>query len=165
MESLCSEKFICSCSGNDSCMLPSRCMLASMRSAPSAKLPPLYVPMSPVARPPRFKQCPVALVPTLGCSRRPDRNLDLLISALYGHIIPEGTFSQNGPHISRTRPVIPQETPAHPDAFARASTSARQRGGRAPVSPCLHPCPCTHGEIRGRNGPGRSAREPHTNRK
>ena len=58
-----------------------------------------------------------------------------------------------------------KKAPAHPDAFARASTNVRPRGGRAPVSPCLHPCPRTHGEIRGRNGPGRRAREPHTNRK
>ena len=35
---------------------------------------------------------------------------------------------------------------AHPDAFARASTRPSPRGGRAPVSPCLYPCPRTHGE-------------------
>ena len=54
------ESFICCCSGRDSCMLPSRCMLPSLRS-------------------PTCKPCPVALVPdsTVGCSRPPARNLDL----------------------------------------------------------------------------------------
>ena len=52
-----------------------------------------------------------------------------------------------------------------PRRFRCASTSARPRGERAPVSPCLHPCPRTHGEIRGRNGPGWRSREPHTNPK
>ena len=55
--------------------------------------------------------------------------------------------------------------PAHPDAFARASTSAGPRSGRAPNFPCLHPCPRTHGEIRGRNAPGRRARDSYTRRK
>ena len=48
--------------------------------------------------------------------------------------------------------VIPREkeTPAHPhpDAFARASTGTRPRGGTAPFYPCLHPCQRTNGEIR-----------------
>ena len=58
-----------------------------------------------------------------------------------------------------------KEAPAHPDDFARARTSAGPRGGRATDSPRLHPCTRTHGEIKGRNGPGWRAREPHTNRK
>ena len=43
-----------------------------------------------------------------------------------------------------------KETPAHPhpDAFTPASTSTRPRCGRAPVYPCLHPCPRTRGGIR-----------------
>ena len=61
------------------CWLPSRCMLLSLRSAPSSKLTPLYVPVSPVARSATYKPCPVALVPdsTVGCSQPPARNLDL----------------------------------------------------------------------------------------
>ena len=54
--------------------------------------------------------------------------------------------------------------PEHP-TFALARTSVRARGGRAPDSPCLYPCPRTHGEIPGRNAPGRRARDSHTNRK
>ena len=50
MEPLCSDKFVCRCSGRDSCTLPSRCMLSSLHSAPSSKLPPFCVPVSPVAR-------------------------------------------------------------------------------------------------------------------
>ena len=40
------KRFICCCSGRDSCMLPSRCMLPSLRSAPSSKLTPLNAPVS-----------------------------------------------------------------------------------------------------------------------
>ena len=92
MEPLCSKEFLCRRSGRDSCILPSQCMLPSLRSAPSVNLPPFYVPVSPVAHAPRFKPCPVALVPTLGCSRPPARNLHLLRSALSGRIIPEYIF-------------------------------------------------------------------------
>ena len=139
-------------------MLPSRCMLPSMRSVPSAKLPPLYVPVSHVARAARCKPCPVALVSTLGCSRPPARNLDLLGSALFGRIIPEYIFilkSKRLLHFADTSSYpARKEAPPHLDALARASTSAGPRGVRAPDSRCLHPCPRTHGEIRGRNGPG-----------
>ena len=76
-------------------MLLSRCMLSSLRSAPSAKLPPLYVPVSPVAIAARWKPYAVALVPTLGCYRSPGHNLDLLRSALYGCITPEDIFLLN----------------------------------------------------------------------
>ena len=167
MEPLCSEKNVAV--GRDSCMLPSRCMLASLRSAPSFKLPPFCVPVSPVARAARCKPCPVALVPTLGCSRPPARNLDLVRSILSGRIMPEDIFilkTKRPLHFSDTsRYPARKEASAHPDAFARASTSAGLRGGRAPNFPCLHPCPRTHGEIRGRNAPGRRARDSHTNRK
>ena len=46
---------------------------------PISKLPPLYVPASPVARAVACKPCPVVLVPdsTVGCSRLPARNLHL----------------------------------------------------------------------------------------
>ena len=64
------------------CMLRSRCLPPSPRSAPSSKLSPLYVPMSPVSRAERCKPCPVALVPTLGCSRPLPPSLLLLASAV-----------------------------------------------------------------------------------
>ena len=41
--------------------------------------------------------------------------------------------------------------------------AARAAGERRPVYPCLHPCPRTHVEIRGRNDLGRRAPEPYTN--
>ena len=166
MVPLCSEKFVCCCSGRYWCMLPSRCMLPSLRSAPSANLPPLYVPVSPVAAPPRFKPCPVALVPTLGCPRPPTRNPHLLKFALSGCIIPEHIFiskTKRSLHFADTSSYpAREEAPAHPDAFARASTSAGPRGGKAAFLPCLHPCPRTHGEIRGRKGPGRRSCDSHT---
>ena len=41
--------------------------------------------------------------------------------------------------------------------------AARAAGERRPIYPWLHPCPRTHVEIRGRNGPGRRAAKPHIN--
>ena len=108
---LCSEKFVCCCSGRDSCMLPSRCMLPSLHPVPSSKLPPFCLPVSPVTRAARCKPCPVALVPILGCSRPPARNLDLVRSARPGRIIREDMFilkTKRSLHF-RTRRVIPQE--------------------------------------------------------
>ena len=69
------KSFICCCSGRDSCMLTSRCMLPWLRSAP---YPALY-PCEPCARSATRKPCPMALVPdsTVHCSRPPARNLDL----------------------------------------------------------------------------------------
>ena len=66
-------------------MVPLYCMLPSLspspRSAPSFKLSPLYVPVSPVPRAERCKPCPVALVPTtLGCSASRSQPLDELRS-------------------------------------------------------------------------------------
>ena len=148
------------------CMLPSRCMLPSPRSAPSSTLSPIHVPVSPVARAKRRKQCPVALAPTPGRSASSSQPLDLLKSALSGIIILafmymlklKRSLYSDTVRLSRTK----RNTPAQPDldAFARASTSARPRGGRAPVCPCLYPCPCTHGEIRGRTGPERRTPKP-----
>ena len=51
------------------CMLRSRCLPPSLRSAPSSKLSPLYASVIPVSRAKRCKPCPVTLVPTPGCSR------------------------------------------------------------------------------------------------
>ena len=163
------KRFLCCCcSGRDSRTLPSRCMQPALRWAPSSKLPPLYIPVSPVARAARWKPCPAALVPTLAWSRRPARNLDLLRSALSRHIMTESVFilkSKRSLHFSDMSSYPKRkEAPAHPDAFACASTSVRPRSVRAPVSPCLHPRPRTHGEIRGRSGPGQRAPETHTNR-
>ena len=133
---------------------------------------PLYVPVSPVSREERCKPCPVALVRTLGCSRPLPLSLLLLASALSGNIIPGFCLfcsSKNG-HNIRIRLVTPQKKSKHTgstmptDAFAPASTSAaRAAGGRKPICPCLHPCPCTHVEIRGQNSPGRHAPKPHNN--
>ena len=60
------ESFICCCSGQDSCVLTSRCMLSWLRSAPYPALCPC-------------KPCLMALFPdsTVHCSRPPARNLDI----------------------------------------------------------------------------------------
>ena len=90
-------------------------------AAPSSKPPPLYVPVSPVARAARCKPCLVALVSTLGCSRPPARNLDLLRSALSGRIIPESIFilkSKRSLHFSDTSSYpATKEAPAQPRRF------------------------------------------------
>ena len=131
----------------------------SPRSASSSKLSSLYVPLSPVARAERCKPCPVALVPIHGCFRPPPPSLLLLTSALSGSntgicLYVEVTtvliFSDASSYPAR------KETPVHPHPGACASTSTRPRGGRAPVYPCLHPCPRTHGEIRVRKKSGLS---------
>ena len=69
------KSFNCCCSGRDSCMLTSRCMLPGC----ARHLTPLYVPVSPCPRSATCKPCPMALVPdsTVHCSRPPARNLDL----------------------------------------------------------------------------------------
>ena len=70
------KSFICCCSGRDSCMLTSRCMLPWLRSAPY----PALCPCEPLrARSSTCKPCPMALVldSTVHCSRLPARNLDL----------------------------------------------------------------------------------------
>ena len=64
----------------------------SPRSAPSSKLSPLYVPVSPFSRAERCKPYPLALVPTLGCSRPLPPSLLLLASALSGNMIPGYVF-------------------------------------------------------------------------
>ena len=96
------------------CMLRSRYVPPSPRSAPSSKLSQLYVPVSAVSRAERCKPCPVALIPTLGCSQPLLPSLLLLASALSGNIIP-GYFEvclfvrgKKGPY-TRTRLVTPQE--------------------------------------------------------
>ena len=125
-------------------MLPSPCMLPSMCSAPSAKLPPLYAPVSPVARAPRFKPCPVALVPTLGCSRPPTRNFYLLRSSLSGRIIPAYIYlfqRQNGPYISRKSPFIPQEKKhrlTQTISLVPGRALARAAGERRILLVCIH---------------------------
>ena len=83
-------------------------IFSPIRSGPSF---PRSVPVSPVAPAARCKPCPVALVPTLGCSRPPARNLDLVRSARPGRIIREDMFilkTKRSLHF-RTRRVIPQE--------------------------------------------------------
>ena len=70
------KSFICCCSGRDSCMLTSRCMLPWLHSAPY----PTLCPCEPLrARSTTCKPCPMALVPdsTVHCARPPARNLDL----------------------------------------------------------------------------------------
>ena len=73
-------------------MLRLRCLPPLPRSAPSSKLSPLYVPVSPVSRAERCKPCPEALVPTLGCSQPLPPSLLLLASALSGNLIPGYVF-------------------------------------------------------------------------
>ena len=133
------------------CMLRSLCVPPLPRSAPSSKLSPLCVPVSPVSRGERCKSYPVALVPTLGCSRPLPPSLLLLASALSGNIIPGDVFllSKNGPYI-RTRLVTQQEENKHTgsttptDSFAPAWTSGRPRGGRAQVDLLLSALMPTH---------------------
>ena len=75
-----------------------------------------------------MQACPVALVPTLGCSRPLLPSLLLVASALSGNIIPGYVFllSKNGPYI-RTCIVTPQAKREHtrsitpPDDFTPAS--------------------------------------------
>ena len=142
-------------------------MPPSPHSAPTSKLSPLYVPVSPDSRAKRCKPCPVALVPTLGCSRPLPPSLLLLASALSGNIRRDMCFwcNKNGPYI-RTRLVIPQEKNKHTGSTTPTDetlsleprrAAACAVGERRSVYPCLHPCPRTHVEIRGRNGPGRRA--------
>lgn len=71
-------------------------------------------------------------------------------------------------HPHRSPPLYFQVKPViapHPssDRQSPRRTSAGRRGVRRPLFPCLHPCPPTLGKIRGRNAPGRRARESHTN--
>ena len=145
-------------------MLPPRCMLSSLRSAPSChrfdqvQASPALCPVSPVAPAVRCKPCPVALVPTLGCSRPPSRNLDLLRSAVR-------TFNTRLNVYFKVKTVLKflghvrlsarKETSAHPDAFAHSWPSLGRRGARRPDSPLVHPGARTHGEIWGRNAPAR----------
>ena len=143
-------------------MLRLRCQTPSPRSAPSSKLPPLDVPVSPISRAGRCKMCPVVLMPTLGCFRPLPPSFLLLASALSCNIIPGYAllFNFNGPYI-RIRLVTPQEnynytesTTTPTDAFVPASTSGRPWAGeRWPLCACMHPCPCTHVKIQGRGGP------------
>ena len=72
------KSFVRCCSGRDSCMLTSRCMLPWLRSAPY----PALCPCEPGARSATCKPCPMALVPdrTVPCSRPPGPNLDLASS-------------------------------------------------------------------------------------
>ena len=141
------KRFLCCCCpGGDSCTLPSRCTQFSLRSAPSSKLPPLYVPMSPVARATSWKSCPAALVPTLACSRPRARNFDLLISALSRHIISEPFFvlkSKRSLYFSDMSSYPSRkEAPAHPDAFA-VLRRARARAARERRFPLV----CTHAHV------------------
>ena len=71
------------------CMPPRRARHRLVTDSIKSKLPPLYDAVNPVAPAARCKPSPVALVPTLVCSRPPARNLDLLRSALSGRIMPD----------------------------------------------------------------------------
>ena len=96
------------------CMLRLRCLPPAPRSAASTKLSPLYFPVRPISRAERCKSCPVALVPTLGCSRPLPPSLLLLASALSENMIPGYVLCscKNNPYI-RTRLVTPQEKNNH----------------------------------------------------
>ena len=134
------------------CMLRSRCLPPSPRSAPSSKLYPLYVPVSPVSCAERCKPCPVALVPTLGCSPASTSQpppASILSVRKYNTGICIFCSSKNGPYI-RTRLVTSLDKNKHTgsttptDAFAPASTSGRPLGRRAQAGlPLSAPMP-TH---------------------
>ena len=132
------------------CMLRSRCLLPSPRAAPSSKLSPLYVPVSPVSRVERCKPCPVARVPTLGCSWPLPPNLSSCWHPLCP-VCPEIYYRdmsiclrKNGPYI-RTRLVTPQEKYKHTgsttpsDGFFRSCLDKRP-----PAQAVLPLCVCTH---------------------
>ena len=72
------KSFICCCSGRDSCMLTSRCMLPWLRSA----LYPALCPCQPLRPVGDMQAVSYALVPdsTVHCPRPPGRNLDLSLS-------------------------------------------------------------------------------------
>ena len=138
------------------CMLRSRCMPPWPRSAPSSKLFTRYVPVSPVSRAERCKPCPVALVPTLGCSRPLPPSLLLLASALSGNIIPRYIFLLNykrSLHSGRSRCPARKKNHRVNHAYRRFRSCLGERpsaaGERRPVYPYLQLCPRTHVEIRG----------------
>ena len=120
----------------------------------------------------KCKPCPVALVPTLGCSRPLPPSLLLLASALPGDIIPGYvffvlvktvlTFGPAWLHRKENINTLGQPRPQKLLLLARraAVSAARER---RPIYLCLHPLPRAHVEFRGRNGPGRRAPEPHAN--
>ena len=59
------------------------------------------------------------------------------------------------------RPVIPQEKKHRlTKTLSLVPQRACPRGERAPVSPCLHPCPHTHGEIRAETAQGGGPASP-----
>ena len=96
------------CSGRDSCMLTSRCMLPWLRSAPY----PALCPCEPLGRSATCKPCAMVLVPdsTVHCSRPPARNLDLSSSdhaqgPWVGFIyIQLSKLLKNGPGMPKKRP-------------------------------------------------------------
>ena len=144
-------------------MLRSRCLPPSPRSAPSSKLSPLYVPVIPVSRAERCMPCPVALVPSLGCSRPLPPSLLPLASALFGNIIPGNVllFKEKRSLHSDTSSYPTREKSTHRVYHAHRRfrsclderpPARRENAGR--YNPCLHPCPSTHVEIRGRIGQG-----------
>ena len=152
------------------CMLRSRRLPSSPRSAPSPKLSLLYVPVSPVSRAERCKPCPVALVSTLGRSRSLSLSLILLASALSGNIITGYVFffkqkrslhADTSSYPARQNKHTGPTTPT--DAFAPASTSGHLRGRRAQVGlPLSAPMPTHPRRDPGRDGLGRRAPKPHT---
>ena len=132
---------------------------------------PALCPVSPVSRTARCKPRPVALVPTLSCSRPLPPSLLLLASALSGNIIPGYVFllkhkrslhSDTSSYPTREKNTPGQQRPQTLSLQPRRA-AARAAGERRPVYFCLHPCPRTHVEIRGRNGPGWRAAKLHTN--
>ena len=152
------------------CVLRSRCLPLSSRSAPSSELFPLYVPANPTSRAKGCKPYSVALVPTLGCSR--PLPASLLLHLIYPQIHYRDICfrsSRNGPYI-RTCLVTPQEEKKHRVNHAHKHfcsclherPPARQESaGCLPRSAFVPTHPLV--EIQGRNFPGRRAPKPHTN--
>ena len=128
------------------CMLRSRCLPPSPRSAPSSKLSPLYVPVSPVSRadmqavpcgarsntrllPASTSQPPPAGIRSV---RKYNTGICLYVQVktviTFGHVLVTK-------HTGSTTPT---------DAFAPASTNGRPRGGRVQAGlPLSAPMP-TH---------------------
>ena len=106
---------------------------------------PVLCPFEPRRPAERCKPCPVALVPTLGCSRPPPPSLLLLTSALSGSVMPGSVFVMKAKRFvfSRTRLVIPQEKRhrlTHTQTLSLVPRRARARaaGERRFTLVCTH---------------------------
>ena len=121
-----------------------------------SKLPPPLCPSEP-RRPPRVKQA----VPY--GNRSGSRPLSSSSCELSSHSNPrcpeiqypiDSSFSRQKDSCTYQYASSERSSSSPSRGFACAWTSAARRGTRRIVSPCVHPGPHTHCEIRGRNAPG-----------